>query len=205
MSSQRREITEGQNNERKFSNMKNRNTQLTAVLFVVALALAPIVQAAQQCGGGPTHLLANEAPQPGGIPTRLPADEAPRPDGGPVSDTNPTSPQDEQLPVIIINSTGDVSRGKTGSFVLDMKPRLMLGAMFVNFKVSGTAIPGVDYVALVSPAYIGQSGYGTILVQTLPDPRGSSNRQSYSVVITLDPGLGYAVGQPSSATMWIKP
>ena len=46
MSSQRREVTEGQNNERKFSNMKNRNNQLTAVLFVVALALAPIVQAA---------------------------------------------------------------------------------------------------------------------------------------------------------------
>jgi hypothetical protein len=109
------------------------------------------------------------------------------------------------MPVIIINSTGDVSRGKTGSFVLDMKPRLMFGAMFVNFKVSGTAIPGVDYVALVSPAYIGQSGYGTILVQTLPDPRGSSNRQSYSVVITIDPGLGYVIGQPSSAIMWIKP
>ena len=65
------------------------------------------------------------------------------------------------MPVITINSTGDVSRGKTGSFVLDMKPRLVFGAMFVNFKVSGTAIPGVDYVALVSPAYIGQSGYGT--------------------------------------------
>ena len=29
--------------------------------------------------------------------------------------------------------------------------------------------PGVDYVALVSPAYIGQSGYGTILSPT-PDP-----------------------------------
>ena len=185
--------------------MKNRNTQLTAVLFVVALALAPIVQAAPRPDGGPVHLTANEVPQPGPGPTRPPANEAPRLDGGPVSDTNPTSPQDEQMPVITINSTGDVSRGKTGSFVLDMKPRLMFGAMFVNFKVSGTAIPGVDYVALVSPAYIGQSGYGTILVQTLPDPRGSSNRQSYSVVIALDPGLGYAVGQPSAATMWIKP
>ena len=170
--------------------MKNRNTQLTAVLFVVALALAPIVQAGPQCGGGPNH---------------SPANDAPRPDGGPVSDTNPTSHQDEQMPVIIINSTGDVSRGKTGSFVLDMKPRLMFGAMFVNFTVSGTAIPGVDYVALVSPAYIGQSGYGTILVQTLPDPRGSANRQAYSVVVTLKPGAGYAVGAPSSATMWIKP
>ena len=172
--------------------MKNRNIQLTAVLFVVAVALAPIVQAAQSLEGGPTRPLAIEAPRPDGGPVALAANEGIRPEG-------------EQMPVIIINSTGDVSRGKTGSFVLDMKPRLLFGAMFVNFKVSGTAIPGVDYVALVSPAYIGQSGYGTILVQTLPDPRGSANRQSYSVVITLDAGVGYAVGQPNSATMWIKP
>ena len=88
---------------------------------------------------------------------------------------------------------------------LNMKPRLMLGGTYVNFSVSGTAIAGVDYVLLVSPAYIGQSGYGTILVQTLPDRRASSFRQAYSVVVTLEPGLGYAVGQPSSATMWIKP
>jgi hypothetical protein len=113
--------------------------------------------------------------------------------------------EDEQLPVVTIHSTGDVIRGKTGSFVLNMKPALMLGGMYVNFKVSGTAIPGVDYVALVSPAYIGQSGYAVILVKALPDPRGSSIRQAYSVVITLEPGAGYAVGQPSSATMWIKP
>ena len=170
--------------------MKNRNNQLTAILFVVAMALTPIVQAGPRLDGGPNHLLANEAP---------------RPDGGPISATDPTGPQDEQIPAITIHSTGDVSRGKTGSFVLDMKPRLMFGATFVNFKVDGTAIPGVDYVALVSPAYIGQSGYGTILIQTLPDPRGSANRQSYSVVVTLKDGLGYALGAPSSATMWIKP
>ena len=160
--------------------MKNRNTQLTAVLFVLAFALAPIVQA---------------APSPDGGPIRPPANEAPHPDGGP----------DPASPVITVHSTGDVSRGKTGSFVLDMTPPLMFGAMFVNFTVNGSAIPGVDYVALVSPAYIGQSGYGTILVQTLPDPRRSANRQEYSVVITLEPGAGYAVGAPSSATMWIKP
>jgi hypothetical protein len=213
---------EGQNNERKFSNMKNRNTQLTAVLFVVALALAPIVQAAPHPDGGPVYLKANEAPQLGGGPNyppgstaiRPPANDAPQPGGipsgppaneAPVSAPDTTNPQDVQMPAIIINSTGDVNRGKTGSFVLDMKPRLVFGAMFVNFKVSGTAIPGVDYVALVSPAYIGQSGYGTILVQTLPDPRGSANRQSYSVVVTLESGPGYELGSPSSATMWIKP
>ena len=116
----------------------------------------------------------------------------------------PTDSQAEQVPVITIHSTGDVKRGKTGSFVLNMNP-VIFGGMYVNFSVSGTAIPGVDYVPLVSPAYIGQSGYGVILVQTLPDPRASSIRQSYSVVVTLEPGAGYAVGQPSSARMMIKP
>jgi len=120
---------------------------------------------------------------------------APSPGGGP----------DPAPAVITVHSTDNVTRGKTGSFVLDMKPQLMLGGTYVNFSVSGTAIAGVDYVLLVSPAYIGQSGYGVIQVQTLPDPRGSSFRQAYSVVVTLEPGLGYAVGQPSSATMWIKP
>src|SRR5262245_15110279 len=126
--------------------MKNQNTQLTAVLFVVALALAPIAQAAREPDGGPVRLTANEAP---------------RPDGGPISAADATGPQDEQMPVITIHSTGDVSRGRIGSFVLDMNPRLMFSAMFVNFTVSGTAVAGVDYVQLVSPAYIGQSGYGT--------------------------------------------
>ena len=111
----------------------------------------------------------------------------------------------EQLPVITIHSTDNVTRGKTGSFVLDMKPVTMFGATYVNFSVSGMAIRGVDYVALVSPAYIGQSGYGVIQVQTLPDPRASSSRQAYSVVVTLERGAGYAVGAPNSATMWIKP
>ncbi len=86
-----------------------------------------------------------------------------------------------------------------------MNPPLMLGGTYVNFSVSGTAIPGVDYVPLVLPAYIGQSGYGVILAQTLPDPRASSSRQAYSVVVTLEPGPGYAVGKPSSAQMMIKP
>ena len=95
-------------------------------------------------------------------------------------------------------------------FVLNMNP-VVFGGMYVNFSVSGTAIPGVDYVPLVSPAYIGQSGYGVILVQSLPDPRASSIRQSYSVVVTLEPGLGYSLGNSNatsgarSATIWIKP
>jgi len=124
--------------------------------------------------------------------------------GGAITQVRGGSLEDQQLPVVTIHSTGDVTRGKTGTFVLNMNP-VLLGGMYVNFAVSGTAIPGVDYVPLVSPAYIGQSGYGVLLVQTLPDPRASAVRQAYSVVVTLEPGLGYVLGQPSSATMMIEP
>jgi hypothetical protein len=117
----------------------------------------------------------------------------------------PTGAEDVKLPVVTINSTGNVTRGKIGSFVLDMKPALMFGGSYVNFSVSGTAIAGVDYVVLVSPAYVGSSGYGVIQVQTLPDPRESYSRQAYSVTVTLEAGAGYEVGARSSATMWIKP
>ncbi len=119
-----------------------------------------------------------------------------------------TVPPGQQLLVATIHSSGDVNRGKTGSFVVDMRQSTMTQIPYfpyVNFSVSGTAIPGVDYIALVSPAQLGPDGYGVILVKTLPDPRGSANRQSYSVVVTLEPGPGYAVGQPSSAQMMIKP
>jgi hypothetical protein len=99
---------------------------------------------------------------------------------------------------------GGSAAGKTGSFVLSMNS-IMLGERYVNFSVKGTAIAGVDYVPLISPAHVGKSGYGVILVRTLPDRRGPASRDSYSVVVTLEPGPGYAVGEPKSAQMMIKP
>jgi hypothetical protein len=124
---------------------------------------------------------------------------AQNPEGGP-------DPLPMAIPAVItVHRTDNVTRGKTGSFVLDMKPALMFGGTYVNFNVGGTAIAGVDYVLLVSPAYIGRSGYGVIQVKTLPDPRGASFRQAYSVTVTLESGAGYSVGARSSATMWIKP
>ena len=96
-------------NERKLSNMKNRNNQLIATLFVVALALAPIVQAGPRPDGGPTR----------------PPNDSPRPDGGPVSfSANPRPSENSkaipEAPVITIHSTDNVTRGKTGTFVLNM-------------------------------------------------------------------------------------
>ena len=165
MSSQRREVTEGQNNERKCSKMKNRNNQLTAVLFVVALAFAPIIQAADPV-----------------------ANDWPRPDH----------------PSVTIHSAGDVFRGKTGSFVVEAT----YGPLAVRYSVSGSAKPGVDYVPLGQGwslwCYVGESGYGTILIKTLPDRRAGSILQPKDVVVTLEHNPNYFVGIPRSATMWIS-
>ena len=166
--------------------MKNRNTQLTAILFVLAFALVPIVQAAR---GLTVVLSGRPLTRRRGLMVALSAWPT-------TASVLTASPDGENRPVITIHSTDSVKRGKTGSFVLDMHP-LMFGGMYVNFSLSGSAVAGVDYVQPLSPAYIGQSGYGVILIQTLPDPRAGSSRQAYDVVVTLEPGAGYALGVPS--------
>ena len=127
---------------------------------------------------------------------------------------SPINPPPLQFPVVTIHTVNAsastagielVTRGTIGTFVLSETPQIPLATTFVNFSVKGTAIPGVDYVPLVSPAFIGQSGFGAILVKTLPDPRASLVRQAFSVVVTLEPGPGYTVGQPSSAEILIQP
>ena len=162
--------------------MKNRNNIFTITLVALAFALAPGAEASPKPDGGPTYQFSAAS-----------------------SNANGENGDAQDLPMITIHSTDNVIRGKTGSFVLNMKPVLMLGGTYVNFKVSGTAIAGVDYELLVSPAHIGQSGYGVIQIKTLRDPRGSAFRQAYSVVVTLEAGAGYALGASRSATMWIKP
>ena len=151
-------------------------------MSALAFALAPVTKAARNPEGGPDPLP--------GAGSHLPAA------GSRVPAAVPT--------VITVHSTDNVTRGRIGSFVLAMKPTRMLGGTYVNFKVSGTAIAGVDYVLLVSPAYIGQSGYGVIQVKTLHNQRGLASGSAYSVTVTLEPGAGYTVGATSSATMWIK-
>jgi len=162
--------------KRKVNKMKHQNTVVIMLVSALALALSPVINAEQNPEGGPDPI------QLGSNPSLASASA-----------------------VVTIHSTDNVTRGRIGSFVLALKPTRMLGGTYVNFKVGGTAIAGVDYVLLVSPAYIGQSGYGVIQVKTLPDPRGLASRQGRSVIVTLQAGPGYAVGAASSATMWIKP
>lgn len=178
--------------------MKNQNNKVTAVLFVIALALAPMVQAAIEPQGGPTVSTRN-APRAKSRPAQLarPHRIANTGAGDNLAASN--------LPVVSVYSTDNVTRGKTGTFVLKMKSKLMLGGTYVFFSLSGTAAQGADYKLVASPVYISQSGYGVINIETLPDLRGSSSNQAYSVIVTLEAGAGYAVGKSSSAIMWIKP
>jgi len=184
--------------------MKNQNNKVTAVLFVGALALSPMIQAAQGLEGGPTVLRAapTARPRPAAVarPARTPVNLA----AGDNSDANGSGIADANLPVVSVFNTDNVIRGKTGTFVLRMKPTRLLGGTYVNFSLSGTAVQGADYKIPVSPAYISQSGYGVIQIETLPDLRGSAYQQAYSVIVTLQAGAGYAVGKSNSAIMWIK-
>ena len=164
--------------------MKNHNIVFIAIAFALAFALAPVNGAKPSPQGGPVVEAAANAP---------------------AAAANSTSPEAVELPVVTIHSTDNVIRGKIGAFVLSVNSKIQLATTFVSFSVSGTAIPGVDYTPLVPPASIGQSGFGVLLVKTLPDPRASVVRQADSIVVTLKPGLGYAVGEPSSAQMFIKP
>jgi hypothetical protein len=119
--------------------------------------------------------------------------------------------------VVTIHSTGDVTRGETGSFDVLMNDVPFQWGASVNFSVSGTAIPGLDYFPLVSPLLLSYVpppppcehciGWwrGVIPVKTFRDPRASFFPRAYSVVVTLEPGFGYAIGEPSSAQMMINP
>jgi len=176
--------------------MKNQNIVVIALAAALAFALAPITEANIEPQGGPAPI-ARATPTPRPAPAARPANEE-------ANSADSTSPEGENRPIITIHSAGNILRGKTGSFVLKMSPPLAFGGMYVNFKIGGTAVQGVDYVSLRTPAYIGQSGYGVISLKTLADSRGSFNGKNYSVEVTLEPGAGYAVGKPSSALIWIS-
>jgi len=140
--------------------------------------------------------------RPDRTPVNLAADDG----AGENSDARGGFSASANLPVITIHSTGNVSRGQTGTFVLHMESSFKrIGGTYVNFALSGTAVQGADYVVPVSPAYISESGYGVIQIQTLPDLRGGALNQAYSVVVTLKSGAGYTEGTFSSAIMWILP
>src|SRR5262249_6074511 len=160
-------------------------------LFVVALALAPMVQAAPHPQDGPGSVASRNAPTARQHPAavaRPSVSAEPIKFGTPTpraplgadenSDASGVGLADRNLPVITVFATDNVIRGKTGTFVLHMKSAQTLGAAvggtYVNFSLSGTAQNGVDYKLVTSPAFISGSGYGVIQIETLANPRGSA-------------------------------
>ena len=71
-------------------------------------------------------------------------------------------------------------------------------ALSIGFSVGGTATSGTDYAAVNSPLVIaaGQIS-GTITIDPTPD---TTVEPDETVVISLNAGMGYTVGSPSSAT-----
>ena len=127
--------------------MKNQNIVFIAIALV-AFALAPVTRAKPIPQGGPTVEAAANAPQ-----QRL-IQQAPR-------------LRDSRLsPSIALT----MLPGKNRYIRVGGESSISLARTFVNFSVSGTAIPGVDYTAACPPASIGQAGLGVILVKTLADP-----------------------------------
>ena len=125
--------------------------------------------------------------------------------GSAITQVQGGTPPGAQPPAVSIHSAGNVLRGQTASFILETNSAALFGGMYVNFAVGGTAVAGVDYVVSatsLSPAYIGPTGYRVISFKTLRDPRGSN--QAYSIVVKLEPGWGYALGEAKSALIWIE-
>jgi hypothetical protein len=145
--------------------MKNQNNKVAAVLFVVALALAPMVQAMPEPQGGPGSVSSRNAPTRRARPAAVARPHRPANTGA--GDSLAAS----NLPVISGYATDNVTRGETGTFVLKMKSTLMLGGTYVFFSLSGTAAQGADYKLVAAPVYISQAGYGVINIETLPDLR----------------------------------
>lgn len=74
--------------------------------------------------------------------------------------------------------------------------------LVVNYTVSGTAIPGVDYQALPGTATI-PANVSFFRIPIIPIGQ-TCDPESETVILTLDPDPNFAIGQESSATVTIS-
>lgn len=74
-------------------------------------------------------------------------------------------------------------------------------ALSVSFTITGSATPGLDYVALLSPVTI-PAGAGAVNVAVTPLDDGSLEGNE-SVVLTVVPGSSYTAGTPAGAAVVI--
>ena len=100
----------------------------------------------------------------------------------------------------------------SGEFTVLLSSSAPPGGVTVNYEVSGTAVPGVDYQALVGSVYVPAAQDSAVVAV---DPIATYATDDKTVVVTLASGTGYQVGSPSSATvtlyfvrlreLWVQP
>jgi len=108
-------------------------------------------------------------------------------------------------PTVTIEAT-DPDASKEGPDLGEFTVRLSTPAprsgLRVNYSVGGSAVPGEDYRALTGSVFVpGFESSAPIAVEPMT---GAASGET-TVVATLQPGVGYEVGQPSSATVTIAP
>jgi len=74
-----------------------------------------------------------------------------------------------------------------------------IGALAVNYTISGSAINGTDYATITSPVNF-SDGQTTAQVVVNPTPDAESEITDETVILTIAAGTGYAIGSPSAAT-----
>lgn len=106
------------------------------------------------------------------------------------------------LPEVSVVATDPAASeaGGTGTFTFERTGGFG-SPLTVSYSVTGSATPGSDYAALPGTIFFG-AGMITATVTVTPVQDAVAEGEE-SVVVSVDPGAGYAVGSPSSATVTI--
>ena len=90
--------------------------------------------------------------------------------------------------------------GDTGTFTITRSGKL--NAITVNYTVSGTAIPGTDYVPLSGSVTV-PFGVNAVTVVVTPNSSAAASTVARTIILNLAAGSGYATAAPTSATVSI--
>jgi hypothetical protein len=105
----------------------------------------------------------------------------------------------QRVHVLASDARADESDGSPGVFEFVRDNDDVSSALTVRFSVTGSAMAGVDYIALPSQATIPAGGRSvSISLSPLPDSTAQGTR---SVVVTINADGAYTVGAGSSATV----
>ncbi len=91
--------------------------------------------------------------------------------------------------------------GTTGRFLIARMGSTQF-SLTVNYSVGGTATANGDYVALTGFATINSGSFGrTVTVTPIDDAQPECDE---TVVLTIEPGAGYAIGSPDAAVVTLN-